>query len=60
MTVAETGQMLSSTLMDDTVPRADMLPALTTELSEVPATPERVWRAIPEGARITRAKAPPG
>ncbi len=34
----ETGQLLSSTLMDYAVPRADMLPAFTTEISEVPST----------------------
>ncbi|MBI4608467.1 MAG: xanthine dehydrogenase family protein molybdopterin-binding subunit [Candidatus Rokubacteria bacterium] len=35
---AETGQLLSSTLMDYPLPRADMLPSLTTEISEVPST----------------------
>jgi carbon-monoxide dehydrogenase large subunit len=35
---AETGQLLSSTLMDYALPRADMLPAFTTEISEVPST----------------------
>jgi carbon-monoxide dehydrogenase large subunit len=34
----ETGQLLSSTLMDYALPRADMLPAFTTEISEVPST----------------------
>jgi aerobic carbon-monoxide dehydrogenase large subunit len=33
-----TGQLLSSTLMDYALPRADMLPAFTTEISEVPST----------------------
>ena len=35
---AETGQLLSSTLMDYALPRADALPAFTTEISEVPST----------------------
>jgi carbon-monoxide dehydrogenase large subunit len=35
---AATGQLLSATLMEYAVPRADMLPAFTTEISEVPAT----------------------
>ena len=35
---AETGQPLSSTLMDYALPRADMLPSFMTELSEVPST----------------------
>jgi len=90
---SETGQLLSATLMDYAVPRADMLPSFTTEISEVPstshplglrgggeggttpalgavvnaivdalaelgvehvempATPERVWQAIRQGAR---------
>ena len=34
----ETGQMQSATFMDYVVPRADMLPAFTTEISEVPST----------------------
>jgi carbon-monoxide dehydrogenase large subunit len=34
----ETGQMLSPTLMDYAVPRADMLPSFTTDISEVPST----------------------
>jgi len=34
----ETGQLLSSTLMDYALPRADALPAFTTEISEVPST----------------------
>ena len=34
----ETGQLLSSTMMDYAMPRADMLPAFTTEISEVPST----------------------
>jgi len=33
-----TGQLLSSTLMDYALPRADMLPGFTTEISEVPST----------------------
>jgi carbon-monoxide dehydrogenase large subunit len=35
---SETGQLLSATLMDYALPRADMLPAFTTEISEVPST----------------------
>jgi len=35
---AESGQLLSATLMDYVLPRADMLPAFTTEISEVPST----------------------
>jgi aerobic carbon-monoxide dehydrogenase large subunit len=35
---AETGQLLSSTMMDYAMPRADMLPPFTTEISEVPST----------------------
>jgi carbon-monoxide dehydrogenase large subunit len=35
---AETGQLHSATFMDYTLPRADMLPAFTTEISEVPST----------------------
>ncbi len=34
----ETGQLLSATLMDYALPRAAMLPAFTTEISEVPST----------------------
>jgi len=34
----ETGQMRSATFMDYAMPRADMLPAFTTEISEVPST----------------------
>jgi aerobic carbon-monoxide dehydrogenase large subunit len=33
-----TGQLLSGTLMDYALPRADMLPSFTTEISEVPST----------------------
>jgi carbon-monoxide dehydrogenase large subunit len=33
-----TGQMLSATFMDYVIPRADSLPAFTTEISEVPST----------------------
>ena len=89
----ETGQLVTATFMDYAIPRADMLPAFTTEISEVPsttnplglrgggeggttpalaavvnaivdalaefgvehvempATPERVWRAIQRGGR---------
>ena len=35
---AATGQMQSATFMDYAIPRADMLPAFTTEISEVPST----------------------
>ena len=35
---AETGQLLSATFMDYAMPRADALPAFTTEISEVPST----------------------
>jgi carbon-monoxide dehydrogenase large subunit len=35
---AETGQLLSATMMDYAMPRADMLPSFTTEISEVPST----------------------
>ena len=35
---AETGQMQSATFMDYAMPRADMLPAFTTEISEVEST----------------------
>jgi len=35
---AGTGQMQSATLMDYAMPRADMLPSFTTEISEVPST----------------------
>jgi aerobic carbon-monoxide dehydrogenase large subunit len=34
----ETGQLMSATLMDYALPRADMLPSFTTEISEVPST----------------------
>jgi carbon-monoxide dehydrogenase large subunit len=34
----ETGQALSATFMEYAIPRADMLPAFTTEISEVPST----------------------
>jgi carbon-monoxide dehydrogenase large subunit len=37
-TYDETGQLLTATLMDYALPRADMLPAFTTEISEVPST----------------------
>ena len=35
---AETGQLHSASFMDYAVPRADMLPAFATEISEVPST----------------------
>ena len=35
---AGSGQLLSSTLMDYALPRADMLPMFATEISEVPST----------------------
>jgi aerobic carbon-monoxide dehydrogenase large subunit len=35
---AATGQLQSATFMDYAIPRADALPAFTTELSEVPST----------------------
>ena len=35
---ASTGQLLSSTMMDYAMPRADMLPPFATEISEVPST----------------------
>jgi aerobic carbon-monoxide dehydrogenase large subunit len=34
----ETGQLVSATMMDYAMPRADMFPAFTTEISEVPST----------------------
>src|SRR5437867_8486093 len=34
----DSGQLLSATMMDYALPRADMLPAFTTEISEVPST----------------------
>jgi len=34
----ESGQLLSATMMDYAMPRADMLPMFTTEISEVPST----------------------
>jgi len=34
----ETGQLLSATLMDYALPRADALPSFVTEISEVPST----------------------
>src|SRR5262249_52224424 len=34
----DTGQLLSATLMDYALPRADLLPSFTTEISEVPST----------------------
>ena len=35
---AESGQLRSATFMDYAMPRADLLPAFTTEISEVPST----------------------
>jgi len=35
---AETGQLHSASFMDYAMPRADMLPAFATEISEVPST----------------------
>jgi carbon-monoxide dehydrogenase large subunit len=35
---AATGQLQSATFMDYVLPRADVLPAFTTEISEVPST----------------------
>jgi aerobic carbon-monoxide dehydrogenase large subunit len=35
---ADTGQALTATFMDYAIPRADVLPAFTTEISEVPST----------------------
>jgi carbon-monoxide dehydrogenase large subunit len=96
---AETGQMLSATLLDYAMPRADALPAFTTAISEVPstsnplglrgggeggttpalgavvnaivdalaelgvehielpATPERIWRAVNQAARSEGGRA---
>ena len=34
----ETGQLQSATFMDYAMPRADMLPSFTSEISEVPST----------------------
>ena len=34
----DTGQLRSATFMDYAMPRADMLPTFTTEISEVPST----------------------
>ncbi len=34
----DTGQLLGATMMDYALPRADMLPSFTTEISEVPST----------------------
>jgi carbon-monoxide dehydrogenase large subunit len=46
----ETGQLLSATLMDYGLPRADMLPSFDTELSEVPTPTNRLGvRAGGEG-----------
>jgi len=38
----ETGQLLAASLMDCALPRADLLPALATALSEVPAPSNRL------------------
>ena len=35
---SESGQLVASTMMDYAMPRADMLPSFTTEISEVPST----------------------
>ena len=35
---AETGQMLSASFMDYALPRADVMPSFSTEISEVPST----------------------
>jgi carbon-monoxide dehydrogenase large subunit len=35
---AESGQLLSATFMEYAMPRADLLPSFTTEISEVPST----------------------
>jgi aerobic carbon-monoxide dehydrogenase large subunit len=35
---AETGQLQSATFMEYAMPRADLLPSFTTEISEVPST----------------------
>jgi carbon-monoxide dehydrogenase large subunit len=35
---AESGQLQSATFMEYAIPRADLLPSFTTEISEVPAT----------------------
>src|SRR5207245_2066220 len=50
---AATGQLLSSTMMDYALPRADMLPPFTTELSEVPSTAHP--RGLPGRARGVRS-----
>ncbi len=39
---AETGQLLAASFMDYAMPRADTLPALATELSEVPSPTNRL------------------
>ena len=52
---AETGQLLSPTLMDYALPRADMLPSFTTEISEVPST-----SASARPARRRRGRDDPG
>ena len=38
----ETGQLLAASFMDYAMPRADLLPALATALSEVPAPSNRL------------------
>ena len=97
----DTAQLLTGSFMDYAMPRADLLPFFTTELSEVPcpthplgmrpageggttpalgvvinaivdalaefgvthiempATPERVWRAIQESLRNASVRSPP-
>jgi len=61
----DSGQLLTGTLMDYGIPRADTMPSITIDFSPVPtttnplgvrdvpmpATPERVWRAIRQGSR---------
>ena len=39
----ETGQLLAASFIDYAMPRADLLPALATALSEVPAPSNRLW-----------------
>jgi aerobic carbon-monoxide dehydrogenase large subunit len=35
---AQSGQLLSGSFLDHTMPRADLLPAFDTQISEVPST----------------------
>ena len=47
---AETGQLLSASFMDYTMPRADTMPSFDTEISEVPSTTNKLGiRAGGEG-----------